>query len=319
MKKLSLSTFISIGLITTSASAVTYTIGDVFSGISKAVSSVTAPSDGSSSSVSSSASAGVLVKDLPDLPKLADKPFLRGLSKIDYAEIQRPKGSKNCYRISSLNCSGRCIIGQLAKNYQNRSEALEFQDDAANKKPFERSNKLSTFSNPYANQSSAFDLSKLDEVTRNDDYHVYTYTINTHFKIPDEFIKNGKFVFEAQTPAVQTYNRGNVALITGSNSGFNQLCYHKINNNFLTDKKATYLVKKGNIVDYSLTCYFSGDSGSKKILPSTIQSIRESNEILPKSWTAYSVPDPLAKEAGKSYTLTNRDMFLYEYEVYPAK
>ena len=94
------------------------------------------------------------------------------------------------------------------------------------------------------------------------------------------------------------------------------VCYEMINGKILDDKKSTYSVKKGNIVDYQTTCYFGGTIRKNDNM---IKSINPFNEALPSSWKAYKVPDPLAKDAGKSYTITNRDMFLYENEVYPAK
>lgn len=315
MKKLHLATFLSIGLITTSASAVTYTIGDVFNGISKVVSSATASSDGSSSSVSSSAPAGVLVKDLPDLPKLSDKPFLRGLSKIDYAELNRNNvtSQKNAKLMRYAATDGWGCIRAMNR-HRDVDVIMNFQKDALDSKTFVRSNPLSGFSNPYANDKKAFDLSSLNEATRIDYQSIYTYTLKTHFKIPDEFVKNGKFVFESETSGVMHYSTD----IKGTMMASEQVCYEFINGQILADKKSTYTVKKGNMIDYQTTCYFGGTNGKNDKM-NMIKSIDRFNEVIPSAWKVYAVPDPLAKDAGKSYTITNRDMFLYENEVYPTK
>ena len=319
MKKLNIA-LLSLSLAASSAMAVTYSLGDVFNGISKAVSSATAPSDGASSSVSSSAPSGVLVKDLPDLPKLADKPFIRGLAKLDYGEIERyvDTSPKNSSRLGLTGASGTDYIRQFLIPGNYTAVSLVIQADATKKKMLDRSGVLSTISNPYANQNIAFDLSKLDDVTRNSEKSIYTYALNTHFKIPDEYVKNGKFVFESQygpvSSSYQNYSeRIPMATVTS------QQCYHMINNQFLSDKKGTYSVKPGNIVDYTLTCYFAGQVEPTTTSQFTIKSINEFSNVLPKSWKVSAVPDALAKNEGKSYVLTNRDMFLYEKEVYPAK
>lgn len=314
MKKINLA-LLSLSLVASSTMATTYTLGDVFSGISKAVSSVT--SDGSSSSGSSLAPAGVLVKDLPDLPKLADKPFLRGLSRIDYAELNRNNitSPQNNKLMSFAATDGTvCLRDIYDPSVKTVSAILNFQNDAVNGKTFVRTNPITVFSNPYANDRKAFDLSPLNEITRIDAQSIYTYTLKTHFKIPNEFVKNGKFIFESESPGVMNYRKD----IQGTNMRSQQMCYEIINGKILDDKKATYTVKKGNIVDYQTTCYFSGTNG-KYDKENLIKSINPFNEIIPSSWKAYSIPDPLAKDAGKSYTITNRDMFLYENEVYPAK
>lgn len=314
MKKLNIA-LLSLSLAASSAMAVTYTLGDVFNGISKVVSSATASSDGSSSSVSSSAPAGVLVKDLPDLPKLADKPFLRGLSKIDYAELGRENRSKNdeLMTYSATDGSG-CLRAMFNTGTKNNNVIRNFQNDAVNGKTFVRNSPITGFSNPYANDKKAFDLSSLNEATRTDHGTIYTFRLKTHFKIPNEFVKNGKFVFEAETPGVMTYSQK----IPGTRMNSEMVCYEMIDGKILDDKKSTYSVKKGNIVDFQTTCYFGG-TNEKDGKQSMISSINSFNEALSSSWKVYSVPDPLAKDAGKSYTITNRDMFLYENEVYPAK
>lgn len=312
MKKLHLAALLSLSLAASSAMAVTYTLGDVFNGISKVVSSATASSDGSSSSVGSSAPAGVLVKDLPDLPKLAEKPFLRGLSKIDYAELDRHNTSQQNNRLMSYAATnGSGCLRAIQRPGGDEKALRNFQDDAVNGKIFVRTNPITGFSNPYANDKKAFDLSSLNEATRIDQGNIYVYTLKTHFKIPDEFVKNGKFVFESETTGVMTYSAKK------SNQDYSEMvCYEMINGKILDDKKSTYSVKKGNIVDYQTTCYFGGTIRKNDNM---IKSINPFNEALPSSWKAYKVPDPLAKDAGKSYTITNRDMFLYENEVYPAK
>ncbi|MDP3465220.1 MAG: hypothetical protein Q8R86_05555 [Sulfuricurvum sp.] len=317
MKKRHLAALLSLSLAASSAMAVTYTLGDVFNGISKVVSSATASSDGSSSSVSSSAPAGVLVKDLPDLPKLAENPFLRGLSKIDYAELDRNDGwqtqNNRLMTYAATNGSG-CLRAMFDPGTKNNNVIRNFQNDAVNGKTFVRTNPITGFSNPYANDKKAFDLSSLNEATRADHGNIYTFRLKTHFKIPNEFVKNGKFVFEAETPGVMTYSQK----IPGTRMNSEMVCYEMINGKILDDKKSTYSVKKGNIVDFQTTCYFGG-TNEKDGKQSMISSINSFNEALPSSWTVYAVPDPLAKDSGKSYKLTNRDMFLYENEVYPAK
>jgi hypothetical protein len=291
--------------------ATTYTIGDVFSGISKVVSKVTGPSEGSSSSASSSAPSGVLVKDLTDLPKLVDKPYMRGLAKLDYGDILFTGNTreKNSGLLGHETSDAEWLLRFQIAEAGNNKINLKFQQDAIKGKVFDRINTLSVFSNPYASQSEAFELSKLDDATRNNTHTLYTYTLNSHIKVPDEFVnKNGKFVFESEVGPVRKYrkvDRSNHPIIS-------QVCYQTLNGALLLDKKATYSVKKGNIIDYSLSCYFNG-------APDAIQTMKISSELLPNSWTVYSVPDPLAKDAGKSYTITNRDMFLYENEVYPTK
>lgn len=304
MIKHGISTLLVLAVVSTTVSAKELTLGDVVGGIGSIL-------GGLSNSATSNTPSGVLVKDLPDLPILADKPFVRGAAKIDYAELQRPYSSDNNKRMGSRALGGRGSMGLMIKDYDRH--VLEYQADASGQKKFVRSSKLSGFSNPYANDSNAFELSKLNEATRNNGMSIYTYTLKTHFKVPDEFVTQGKVVFEADNPGVQTYVRGHVSS-ADKGSGFVQMCFHRINNEFLKGQKATYSVKKGNIIDYDLTCYFAGDDGSNKFLPNTIQSIQESNEALSKSWTVYN-----SKDAGKSYILTNKDMFLYENEVNPVK
>ena len=315
MSKLHFAALLSVSIVGSSAMATTYTLGDVFSGISKVVSKATGPSEGSSSFASSSAPSGVLVKDLPDLPKLAEKPYMRGLSKLDYGEIVPGEG-KNRRTIGFDAGSAPYALGVIIQDYQegrNSDRSITFQKDALKGKVYDRSSALSVISNPYASQAEAFDLSKLNESTRNNMSTIYTYTLKTHIKIPDEFVnKSGKFVFETHHSPVMVYN--GYLLTNPKKKDNNFLCYQMINGNFLSGAKANYSVKKGNIVDYSLACYFAGNTN-----PNTIQDIKQSSDFLPRSWTVYSVSDPLAKDAGKSYTITNRDMFLYENEVYPAK
>lgn len=310
MKKLHLATLLSLSIAASSAMAVTYTLGDVFNGISKVVSSATAPSDGASSLVSSSAPSGVLVKDLPDLPKLSDKPYMRGLAKLNYGDILFTGNirDKNNGILGNEARDAKWLLRYRVAEPGSEKSNVKFQQDALKGKIFDRINTLSVFSNPYASQSEAFDLSKLDDATRNDTNTLYAYNLNSHIKVPDEFVnKNGKFVFESEIGPIMKYRKD------GSyHTVISQVCYQMINGAFLLDKKATYSVKKGNIIDYSLSCYFNGAKDA-------IQTMNMSSGLLPNSWTVYSIPDPLAKDAGKSYTITNRDMFLYENEVYPAK
>lgn len=316
MKKLSLATYLLIGLVNTSASAVTFTLGDVFNGISKAVSSVTAPSD-----TVASAPSGLLVKDIKDLPQLTNKPFIRGVALLNYAELERELNSENNRRMGGIWPDGRYLIGELVKNYGSYQRVAQaFQDDVAGKKKFNRSVELKGASNPYANDNNAFELSKLNDATRKNSMSIYTYTLKTHFKIPDQYVTNGKFVFESDNPGVKNYLRGHVAMDPGSDQGFAQICYERINNDFLHDQKSVYSVKKGNIIDYSITCYFGGDDGTNRSrTDNTIQPIKETNSILPKTWTIHKIKDPLSKSDGASYTLTNKDMFSFENEVYPTK
>jgi hypothetical protein len=272
------------------------------------------------SSTTASAPAGVLVKDLTGLPKLSDKPFVRGLAKLDYGEIERPFGgnTKNNSRLGMGGADGTDYIRKFLIPGTYNAVSMVFQEDARKKKMLDRSGVLNTISNPYANQNTAFDLSKLDEVTRNSKQSIYTYTLHTHFKIPDEYVKNGKFVFESQYGPIQ-YSYQNYSALIPMATVTSQQCYQMINNEFLSDKKGTYSVKQGNIVDYTLTCYFAGQVEPTTTSQFTIKSIKEFNNVLPKSWKVSAVPDTLAKDEGKSYVLSNRDMFLYEKEVYPAK
>jgi hypothetical protein len=310
MNKFQIAALLSVSAITSSAMASTHTLGDVFNGISKVVSKTTAPS-GNATEETVSAPSGMLVKDLPDLPKLADKPYIRGLAKLDYGDILFTGNTrdKNSGLLGHETSDAEWLLRFQIAEAGNNKINLKFQQDAIKGKVFDRINTLSVFSNPYANQSEAFDLSKLDDVTRNNTHTLYAYTLNSHIKVPDEFVnKNGKIVFESEIGSIRKYrkvDRSNHPIIS-------QVCYQTLNGALLLDKKATYSVKKGNIIDYSLSCYFNG-------APDAVQTMKMSNELLPKSWTVYSVPDPLAKDAGQSYTVTNRDMFLYENEVYPAK
>lgn len=314
MNKFQIAALLSVSAIASSAMATTYTLGDVFSGISKVVSKATAPS-GNAAEETVSIPSGVLVKDLPDLQKLSDKAFLRGLAKIEYGEII-PGDGKNRRTIGFDAGSAPYALGVIIQDYQegrNSARSTTFQKDALTGKVYDRSSTLTAVSNPYANQTEAFDLSKLNESTRNNMSAIYTYTLKTHIKIPNEFVnKSGKFVFETHHSPVMLYN--GYLLTNPKKKDNNSICYQMINGAFLSDAKASYSVKKGNIVDYSLACYIAGNTK-----PNTIQDIKQSSDLLPRSWTVYSVPDPLAKDAGQSYTITNRDMFLYENEVYPAR
>lgn len=311
MIKSGLSTvLLGLAVVSTIVSAKEYTIGEVVSGVGGFFGGLTG-------SGTSNVPSGILVKDLPDLPKLTDKPFLRGLAKFDYSEIDRhgPSSKKNMDMIGWAAADGIGCLRLLQNGYNTHPKvAINFQNDAKNGKTFIHTNPVSGFSNPYANDKKAFDLSSLNEVTRVNHQTIYTYTLKTHFKIPDEFVKNGKFVFESETTGIRYYTQD----IKGTMMKSQQMCYEMINGQILNDKKATYTAQKGNIVDYQTTCYFGGTNG-KNDKTNMIQSITPFNEVIPSSWKVYSVSDPLAKDAGKSYALTNRDMFLYENEVYPVK
>lgn len=267
-----------------------------------------------------SGAAEVLVKDIPDLPKLSDKPYLRGASKINYGEMLfggNVNTNKNTRAIGFEDGSGSHILETIIGDYKgtgftNRANA--FQKDAQTRKIFTQNNTLSVISNPSAGQAEAFNLSNIDDIARNNLLTVYTFDLKSHIKIPNEFVnKNGKFLFASNDGPIMLYY-GNSAGSGGKRKDKNAICYQMINGDLLSGDKGTYSVKKGNIVDYTLACYFAGN-----VKPNTMQDIRQVKDMIPKSWEVYSVPDTSAKDIGKKYTVTNRDMFLYENEVHSAK
>lgn len=299
-------------LTSTSAFAKEYTIGDIVGGIGDYFGGLSNSSNASSSGEVRSNQSEMLVKDLTDLPKLSDKPFVRGVSKLDYAEMHlNNEVNRKNYHLAGGNTRGEYAIWLLSRS-SNQVLAQNLIKDLKTKKVFDKDNTMSVYSNPSATFEGLFDLTKINEIQRTNPLKMYTYALSTHFKIPNELVdKKGQVIIESPNfPIYIATTRGDSSYSLGS-----EVCHQMINNDFLKDTKGVYSVKKGNILDYQIVCYFAGELPQESRKTNSLQSLSFYQKNLPKEFKVYSTADSSAN----SYTLSNRDIFLYANEFNPAK
>lgn len=305
--KLMISTIVCVPVLSSSAIATTFSLSDVFNGISNAVSSPT------------SSEPPVLVKDMQNGPVLSSKPYLRGLASINYSSIPiRQNFNKDLEEHVSNHAA---TLLDYYQRYAQESRGLRvLLKDATGKIHLVRykEDTKKVYSNPYSNNISVFDLSKLNDFGRSEYLSFYNYEIKTHIKIPEQYIKNGKVIFEdVRGPAIVYSRQGGPGRAYNS---FAQICFQKIDGKFMTESKMTIPVSKENTIDYSISCYFGGyptvpSLGIGEGNKDSLKDISEAQSVLPSFWNVYTIPGPLDKKEPEKYKITSKDIFLYEKEV----
>lgn len=290
-------------------SAATFSLGDVFNGLTNIV----------SQNSDKTSEPQTLVKDSKDGPILSSKPYLRGLASIDYSRISTRQDSNKYGGLyeSAARSHAAPMINHYITHAQESKGLRVLLNDATKKIHLERDKEETkkVYSNPYSNNVSVFDLSKLNDFGRSEYQSFYNYEIKTHIKLPEQYIKNGKVVFEDLRGPAIVYSRG-----ADSYNSFSQVCFQKIDGKFMPDKKMTITVSKENTVDYSISCYFGGyptvpELGIGQGRKDSLKDISEAQSVLPLYWNVYAIPSPLDKGEPEKYKITSKDIFLYEKEV----
>lgn len=249
------------------------------------------------------------VKDINDSVVLSEKPYIRGIARITFSEIDRKDNSQagsqnNVLLKTSSNPNGNSILLETVKGDYNDI----FTKDAKNNDIFIVNNINTAYSNPKVSAYPNYDFSQIKKfLTYMNENSIYRYKVETHLKIPAELIEDHHVIIKPKLAPLTFAGLGDHV---GSISGdwWSYACFQMINGEFTHGNEYKVKVSEDDTIDASATCYFAG-------VPESFQFYKL-GYITPDRWTLISPPDPITDKSEHVYNLTKSDMFMYKDEIY---
>ncbi len=249
------------------------------------------------------------VKDINDSTILSDKPYIRGIAKITFAEINRKDNSQageknNMLLKTSSNRNANAVLMETVKGDFNDV----FTRDAKDNDTFIVTDVNTVYSNPKVSDYPNYDLSQIKKfLTYMDESSIYRYKVETHLKVPAGLIEDNHVIIKPESAPLTFNGLGDhVGSIDGD--WWSYACFQTINGEFTKGSEYKVKVSDNNTIDATATCYFAG-------VPESFQFYKLAY-VTPDRWTLISPPDPITGESEHEYNLTKLDMFMYKDEIY---